>query len=79
MPTQISLIHELESSIRDGSPDQRVATLRRVTDLFVHRAELYDDEQIRLFDEVIVRLAAEMETAALAELSARLAPVPNAP
>jgi len=74
-----SLLRELEDSIRKGTSDQRVSTLRRVTDLFIHRAEQLDEEQIRLFDDVIGRLAAEIEEAALAELSYRLAPVPNAP
>jgi uncharacterized protein (DUF2336 family) len=76
---QGSLLRELEMSIRDGSHDQRVSTLRRVTDLFVGRAEEYDNEQVRLFDDVIGRLAAEIEKTALAELSDRLAPIRNAP
>ena len=76
---QSSLIRELEESIRDGSHLQRVTALRRVTDLFVNRAEQYDEEQIKLFDNVIVRLAAEIEKTALAELAVRLAPIPNAP
>lgn len=76
---QTSLIRELEASIRAGSPAQRVTTLRRVTDLFVDRAEQYDAEQVRLFDTVIVRLAAEIEKGALAELAGRLAPIANAP
>src|SRR5690606_21672979 len=79
METQASLIRELEASIRDGSHVQRVNTLRRVTDLFIDRAEQYDSEQVLLFDNVIGRLAAEIEKAALAELAGRLAPVPNAP
>ncbi len=79
MEAQASLIRELEDSIRDGSHLQRVNTLRRVTDLFVDRAEQYDSEQVVLFDSVIGRLAAEIEKAALAELAGRLAPIPNAP
>ncbi|HEX5779351.1 MAG TPA: DUF2336 domain-containing protein [Xanthobacteraceae bacterium] len=74
-----SLLRELETSIRDGSHLQRVSTLRRVTDLFVYRAEQYDNEQVKLFDDVIVRLSAEIEKTALAELANRLAPIPNAP
>lgn len=74
-----SLLRELEISIRNGSHLQRVNTLRRVTDLFVHRAEEYDNEQIKLFDDVIARLSAEIEKTALAELANRLAPIPNAP
>lgn len=79
MQAQASLIRELEDSIRDGDHSQRVTALRRVTDLFVHRAEQYDAEQIELFDSVIGRLAAEIEKTALAELAGRLAPIPNAP
>lgn len=74
-----SLIRELEDSISRGSSDQRISTLRRVTDLFINRAERLDEEQIRIFDDVIGRLADAIEEAALAELSRRLAPVANAP
>jgi uncharacterized protein (DUF2336 family) len=79
MQAQASLLRELEESIRVGDHDQRVTTLRRVTDLFVHRAEQYDAEQVALFDNVIIRLAAEIEKTALSELSGRLAPLNNAP
>jgi uncharacterized protein (DUF2336 family) len=76
---QQSMIRELELSIRDGTPGQRIATLRRVTDLFISGAERFDEEQVRLFESVIVRLAVEIEKTALAELSNRLAPISNAP
>jgi uncharacterized protein (DUF2336 family) len=79
MSARATLLQELETSIRDGSPNQRITTLRRVTDLFIRGAEQYDDEQVRLFDEVIGRLATEIEKTALAELAHRLAPVPSAP
>jgi uncharacterized protein (DUF2336 family) len=79
METQSSLLRELEDSISRGSADQRISTLRRVTDLFINRAERLEEEQIRLFEDVIIRLADAIEEAALAELSRRLAPVPNAP
>jgi uncharacterized protein (DUF2336 family) len=74
-----TLLQELETSLRDGSPNQRITTLRRVTDLFIRGAEQYDDEQVRLFDDVIGRLAAEIEKTALVELANRLAPIPSAP
>jgi uncharacterized protein (DUF2336 family) len=74
-----SMIRELELSIRDGTPSQRISTLRRVTDLFISGAERFDEEQVRLFDHVIARLAVEIEKTALAELSSRLAPISNAP
>jgi len=79
MNPRASTIRELEQSIRDGSSEKRVTTLRRVTDLFVIHAERFDEEQVALFDDVIGRLAAEIETAARAELAERLASIPNAP
>jgi uncharacterized protein (DUF2336 family) len=79
MNARASTIRELEQTIRHGSSDKRITTLRRVTDLFVIHAERFDEERIALFDDVIGRLAAEIETAARAELAARLAPIPNAP
>lgn len=79
MSAHTSMIRELETSIRDGSPNQRITTLRRVTDLFIRGAERYDDEQVQLFDQVISQIAAEMENTALSELAQRLAPLGNAP
>ncbi len=69
---------ELEQAA-SRSPSQRGATLRHVTDLFVARAEQFSEEQIELFDVVLTRLIEVIETSALAELSRRLAVVPNAP
>jgi hypothetical protein len=69
MQESSALFRQIEESIRDGTPDQRVVTLRRVTDLFVHRAEQYDDEQVELFDGVIGRLAAEIEKTAREKLA----------
>ncbi|MFN3658350.1 MAG: DUF2336 domain-containing protein [Pseudolabrys sp.] len=74
-----SLLAEIESSLSNGSSDQQVEILRRVTDLFMAGAAQYSDEQIDLFDSVISCLAATIELKARAELAARLAPVENAP
>lgn len=74
-----SLITEIEAAMKSGSPEKRVETLRRVTDLFVGRADKYSDAQIELFDDVICRLAERIEMWARAELANRLAPVKNAP
>jgi uncharacterized protein (DUF2336 family) len=79
MVAQDSLISELEDSIRTGSHDKRVQTLRRVTDLFLAETERFNDEQINVFDDVLKRLIDRIETKALAELSRRLAPISNAP
>ena len=74
-----SLIDEVESAIASGSPDKRVETLRRVTDLFLVRPDDYSDTQVDVFGDVISRLAERIETKARAELANRLAPVKNAP
>src|SRR5882672_10591298 len=74
-----SLISELEESIHGGSHDKRVQTLRKVTDLFLAETERFSDDQINVFDDVLKRLIDRVETKALAELSRRLAPTPNAP
>jgi uncharacterized protein (DUF2336 family) len=76
---QDSLISELEDSIRAGSHERRVQTLRKVTDLFLAESEGFNDEQINVFDDVLIRLIERVETKVLAELSRRLAPIPNAP
>lgn len=51
-----SLIAELDQAIKNGSSDKRIATLRRVTDLFLSNAGRYEPEQVELFDDVLVRM-----------------------
>jgi uncharacterized protein (DUF2336 family) len=79
MANRTSLIDELENVLASGTSDQRIHTLARITDLFVLGAENYSDEQIDIFDDVMIKIAARIEAKSLARLSARLAPVPNAP
>jgi uncharacterized protein (DUF2336 family) len=79
MGTSPSLISELDAAIQSSSSDKRIATLRRVTDLFLSHAGQYDPEQMKLFDGVLMRMIGHIETRALAELGARLAPVDGAP
>ena len=79
MATNVGLIREIDDAIAQGSNGRRSEILRRVTDLFIAGATLYSDEEISLFDDVIKRLAAEIELSARALLAARLAPIPNAP
>lgn len=85
---QQSIIDEVESAIRAGSPEKGLETARRVTDLFLTSAGSFDDEQIALFDDVLERLIGTIELRAiadmgariaLAEISAQLAPVAQAP
>jgi len=76
---QRSLIAEVENAIGSGSPEKRIETLRRVTDLFLVSADSYSEPLVDVFDDVISRLADRIETRARAELANRLAPVKNAP
>ncbi|HEX4407371.1 MAG TPA: DUF2336 domain-containing protein [Xanthobacteraceae bacterium] len=74
-----SLIDELEHAVKGGSSETRVSTLRRVTDLYLHDANRLNDEQIKVFDDVLCHLADRIEKAALAELGKRLTPIDTAP
>jgi uncharacterized protein (DUF2336 family) len=74
-----SLIPELEDIVQHGSPRRRAQALRRITTLFLDGASLFNEDHVRLFDDVLNRLIDEIESKARAELSHRLAPVGNAP
>ena len=73
------MMSDLESAVASHSAERRNERLRKVTDLFVGGASQYSDEQVALFDGVIGRLAQDADVAARTELSARLAPIDNAP
>jgi uncharacterized protein (DUF2336 family) len=73
------IIDEIESALRAGSREKRVATLMRVTDLFLNNASQYAEKKMQLFDDVMGHLISHVESRALVELSQRLAPVANAP
>jgi uncharacterized protein (DUF2336 family) len=79
MDAQQSLLAELEAALKHGSSEKRIDTLRRVTDLFLNEADRLNEVQISLFDDVLSHLIKRIETKALIELSAHLAPVDNAP
>ena len=74
-----SLFDDLDAALRCGSSEKRVAMLRQVTDLFLGEADRLNEEQISVFDDVLVQLTARIETRTLAEISERFAPVANAP
>ncbi len=79
MKPSISLIFELEDAIKSGSSEKRVATLKRVTNLFLNEADHLNEQQVAVFDDVLVHLVERIESKALSELSMSLAPIPNAP
>jgi len=82
-----SIVDEIEAAI-GGSTAKCIETARRVTDLFLASAGQFDGEQVALFDKVLERLIKAIEQhaivdvsarMALAEISAQLAPVAQAP
>jgi uncharacterized protein (DUF2336 family) len=86
--TGLSIADEVEQAISAGSAQKCSETIERVTALFLASAERYNDEQIALFGDVFERLINTIELRtladvgariALAELSAQLAPLPQAP
>ena len=68
-----SLIDDLEASIASGDGDRRIEMLQRISDLFMAGSRTYSDEQLALFDDVLLRLASEIEIKARAELSLAMA------
>ncbi|MBV6488689.1 MAG: DUF2336 domain-containing protein [Pseudorhodoplanes sp.] len=79
MPPVASLIPELEEVLQHGSPEKHGDVLRQITTLFLQSAPRFNEDHIRLFDDVFGRLIEEIEAKARAELSRRLAPIANAP
>jgi uncharacterized protein (DUF2336 family) len=79
MAAPASLIPELEEVIQHGSPERRAETLKRITAYFLDGASRFNEDHVRLFDEVFSLLITEIESQARSELSRRLAPVGNAP
>lgn len=75
----LPLLDELEAALAAGTNARRIEMLTRITDLFVGGAERFSEDQIGVFDEVMVRLVATIEAKARAKLALRLAPVSNAP
>jgi uncharacterized protein (DUF2336 family) len=72
-------IRELGAAVAHVAPERRAHVLGQVTDLFVLHAGTYSDDEISLFDDVIARLATQIEVEARIMLAQRLAKVPNAP
>jgi uncharacterized protein (DUF2336 family) len=83
-----SIVDEVEAAIRAGSAEKRLETAWRVTNFFLVSAGSLNSEQVELFDGVLERLIKTIELRsiadisariALAEISAQLAPVAQAP
>jgi uncharacterized protein (DUF2336 family) len=74
-----SLLDEIEASITCGNVRHRLKVLQRVTDLFLAGSRRFSGREIEVFDDVLTRLAVEIETKALARLSRSMAKLPDAP
>ena len=74
-----SPVDELLGAVETGDLKQRLRVLQRVTDLFVAGSRSYSSYQIALFDDVLQRLAADIEVQARARLARQLAEVTDAP
>lgn len=77
--SHLFLLAELEEAIKTGTPEKRVETLRRITNLFLDQSNQLNDQQISVFDDVLLHLIQRIEAKALVRLSDSLAPVDNAP
>ena len=70
-----SKLHDLIALAHEPSSERRRELLREITDLFLAQpAEAMDPAQAALFDDVMQRIAGEMEAAVRGELARRLAP-----
>jgi uncharacterized protein (DUF2336 family) len=76
---QQDVIDQLEDAFARRDVGRRTETLQRITDLFVSTASSHSAEQIELFDEIMRRLLAELETSARAAYGERLATIAEPP
>jgi uncharacterized protein (DUF2336 family) len=74
-----ALASDLEQAVRLGTPERRVEMLRKMTDLFLSDADRLNENQIKVFDDVLVRLMERIEARTLAQLSDRMADISSAP
>ncbi|MGH6778927.1 MAG: DUF2336 domain-containing protein [Bradyrhizobium sp.] len=67
------LLAAVEAAVRDGPPERRARMLQQVAELFASDAARLNQAQIRLFDDILVRLIDRVEARPLTSLSAILA------
>ena len=79
MNADAPLLAALEDIVKHGSQDRRADMLDRLANLFIGSAASFSEEHVQLFDEVLNRLIAKIETKARFELSIKLSGVSNAP
>ena len=74
-----SLIPELEAALLHGSAQKHGEMLRQITTLFLAGSDSFNEDHIRLFDDVFGRLIEEIESRGEAELSTGSLRSKNAP
>lgn len=79
MSTLDSFVTEIEQAIASGDAERRTRSLRELTQLFLALASKLNDAHVSVFDEVIIRLARDVDSEVRGELSACLADIGNAP
>ncbi len=77
--TYRTLLDRLEQAIHSGNARHRLRMLQEVTDLFLVGSGHHSGQQLALFDDVLIRLVAEIEVKARAEIARRLAPLAKSP
>lgn len=77
--TPQALLAELDTTLPRAAESWRSTVLRKITDLFLSGAEVYNDQHVALFDAVMSRLLPGLDRDDLAELGNRLAGIANAP
>lgn len=75
----LNLIGDVDGTIERSSEGHRARTLSRITDLLVRDCDELGEDQVEVFDRVILRFAGAVEIEARAELAERLAPLANGP
>ena len=74
-----SVIDELNDAVANGDAKRRLRLILKITDLFAAGSRGYSHDQIALFDDILWKLAADIEVTARAKLAHKLVSVENAP
>ena len=62
------MFDDLDAALQGGSPEKRAVMLRQITDLFPNEADRLNDQQVGVFDDVMVQLIDRIETRTLPEI-----------
>lgn len=73
------LVDELDAALGNHDPARCSEILHRITELFVDSSPSLTEEQIEVFDDVLMHLIERIELKALIRLGGVLAPIQNSP